>query len=1049
MQPKTKQTLTTLTIALLILPILMTAIPIQQASAAEIQPSALKLESSGTGRAVWTTDYAKTGSYSVELYAPTDGDYGKIVMPLEMAFDDLTGFSCYITADGAYDLPLLDIELDTEALTEDITFTNGGDTQITVPKDAQRVIISSQPEDAGIAAGEEGKKTDTDINTWQQYGVGVATDGNIDASGQWWRVFWVDAQGTWHNSGGEPGDLVTWDTITTAFSGTTIKHFCVELRYPPAESIVYIDDIVINEDTYVLELEQTLMFTVVPDVVKAGTTDVLEAADKFTVQLADQYGNPIKQENVEISLETDSKHGILYKSDKTTPITSDNPLKTGAEGSADFYYLDAYGASRDVNITASATGWESATAILPVVIVDGSEAFVYVGDTLVVNATAGKATQGGEVKIYWDAVKDWDGEKGLLDSTYADKDGAFEVEVTVPDAVYGSHAIYAYDVMGKGVVLTATINVESKIVLDPDFGLPGDTIVVNGTGFSGESGVTVNIIKVTNETVGTGNGDETEFNLGRDAEDTPTVYLDGEKTTAFKWSSTDSDKITFNEAPGDGVEITATYKFKTAIKVSPAGLKSSEYGSFTMNFKIPELRNGIYTVEAVDENDVSASADLTITALYIKLEPEKGLPGTMVTVTGRGFTPNSAVDIYFGMPAEEGKHYPNGFFQSVKTGVATNPAGDFETTFAVPSAMQQTYEVAAEDEEGVIAYASFEVVAEPEITLSKETGLPGAEITVAGNHFTGDSAVTIYLDSEVLAEDIDTNSTGGFSETVTIPEDAEKGMYEIKVVDAEGLSATEDFEVVEKVTIIAPMSKTYSPRDLVCFYIYTTLQFDSGTEIIIDLVDPSGYDVVELPNATINVDEADWKTNGAWELSYIPIFELPSDAKTGDWNYTVTYTMDGEEIEYTEQFTVKSVAVPGFEDLAARVSALEESMTSLSETVEALSDKVDTLSTAVSALNIQAVSETVNSVKSDVADLKDDLESVKSDISEVSDTVSDVQSAVQDAVDAAGEAQAAAENASTAVSNIQIAVYGAIILSLIAALASIIAVITLQRKIAG
>ena len=34
-------------------------------------------------------------------------------------------------------------------------------------------------------------------------------------------------------------------------------------------------------------------------------------------------------------------------------------------------------------------------------------------------------TSGSEVKLYWDFVQDWDGEKGLLNTTEAGPDGTF------------------------------------------------------------------------------------------------------------------------------------------------------------------------------------------------------------------------------------------------------------------------------------------------------------------------------------------------------------------------------------------------------------------------------------------------------------------------------------------------------------------------------------------------------------------------------------------------------------------------------------------------
>jgi len=955
MSQKTKQTLTTLTIALLILPIILAAIPIQPTSAqwatvtlskipaTATHPYSIELIAFGQGEAEWTTEVtAYSGSYSVKLYAPGQGDnygdYGKIVMPLEMAFEDLEGFSFYFKQTQGTGVPFHEIHID---VTEDVTLDSA------VPsgtlRDAYRVIIASQPLHTGLYGDYHtsgvGDWESYDENGWLEYTEsGVQSwDAEDDETG--WAIYWYDEQGNCIGSAGAAsGQTYTWNQIHTYFDGKAIiKDVRVELRYPDTDTTAYVDLI-----------ELTI----------SGST-------------------------VEIDLEPSAN----------------------------------------------------------------------VGDKVTVSGTG--ATPGGELKVYWDAVKDWDGVKGLLvDDVYAESDGSFEVEITVPDAVAGAHQIYVYDVMAPQLSSALTLIVEPEIVLDPNYGLPGDMVTVNGTGFADESSITVRIMHVTNETVGTGDGDTTVFYLGNDAALPPVVYVNGEPQVLitdtqgdYAWEEDNPGKITFTQAPPDGAVITATYEFAEPFVVSRTGLESSETGNFTMNFEIPDFRDGIYMVEAIDGDENIAIADLTITKIYIRLEPKKGLPETEVTVTGRGFTPSSTVDIYFGVGT-----YPEGFFQKVKTGVKTDSAGDFETTFIVPSAVEQDYTVAAEDEEGVIAQTTFTVVAAPEITVSPKSGLPEDEITVNGTNFTPDSTVTIYMNTTILKDLVKTDSDGAFETTVKIPEDASLGSYVIKAVDEEGLSATATFDVVEKRVIITTRLATYAPGQKVSFYLNSTLEF--ATNITVEIKDPEGV----LFASGVLVPERDPDT-GIWVVPYAnsSFGPLPDDV-FGDWNWTAKYRLATETktTEVTGTFTVAPTALPGVKDLTDRVSALEDSMATLSEKLEALSDKVDTLSTAVSALNIQAVSEAISSVREDVTGLKQDLTglktdltSVKSDISDVSDTVSDVQSAVQNAVDAAAEAKSAAENASTAVSGIQTAVYGAIILALIAAVAAIMTVVTLQRKIAG
>lgn len=236
-----KKTIPILTITILLIStIAFITIPMANATREHVELVAI-----GDGIAEWTNAEAHTGDYSVKLHAPSTGDYGKIILPLEKAFADLTDFSCYVTADSAQDLPLLEIEI--KEITEDVEVDGKTIPYATVG----RINIASQPEDAGLL------KTNTDITTWQQYGT--HTGSGIDASaGSCWRVFY-DSSGD--GLFDESSTLVSWADIKLAFTGkATIKDFRVELRYPPAASTVYVDDIMIGAVTYELEPVPPLEF---------------------------------------------------------------------------------------------------------------------------------------------------------------------------------------------------------------------------------------------------------------------------------------------------------------------------------------------------------------------------------------------------------------------------------------------------------------------------------------------------------------------------------------------------------------------------------------------------------------------------------------------------------------------------------------------------------------------------------------------------------------------------------------------------------------------
>jgi len=251
------------------------------------------LQTSGSGIAKWTTDYAHSGSHSVKLYAPPGGDYAKIIMPLEMLFSDLTDFSVYVEGgESAQALPPLEIEL--KEITTDITIQGNLNAEpVTIPQGTKRVNIASQPGQEEFP--EKSISTDAELG-WEKYGTHSDANIKVDTSaGAYWGI-WYDVAGDgWDGFIG----YVTWEEVTTKFATESIKDFRVELRYPQiynattenvedVESTVYIDDITINDITYNLEpFENGDVFEVVVNDDDTGEpTDTL-STQEFTIRETD------------------------------------------------------------------------------------------------------------------------------------------------------------------------------------------------------------------------------------------------------------------------------------------------------------------------------------------------------------------------------------------------------------------------------------------------------------------------------------------------------------------------------------------------------------------------------------------------------------------------------------------------------------------------------------------------------------------------------------------------------------------------------------------
>jgi hypothetical protein len=200
------------------------------------------------------------------------------------------------------------------------------------------------------------------------------------------------------------------------------------------------------------------------------------------------------------------------------------------------------------------------------------------GDLRLVTGTAD--TVGGNVQVFLDEVHDWNGESGFLNEGYA-PGGVYTIGFFVPEIPGGPHDIIVLDVE-EDQTTAATFTILPGINIDPEVGLVGDTISVQGQAFN-----------------------------------------PGEYITMYYW---------------DG----AVYQPLTTSPLMP--LTSAE-GTFTCTFVIPTgVVNIIDNIMAQDETLNTAYATLDV-GPYITVVPEEGLADSSVTVSGRGFTANGLVDI--------------------------------------------------------------------------------------------------------------------------------------------------------------------------------------------------------------------------------------------------------------------------------------------------------------------------------------------------------------------------------------------------------------------
>ncbi|KYH37266.1 MAG: hypothetical protein AYL28_005380, partial [Candidatus Bathyarchaeota archaeon B23] len=104
--------------------------------------------------------------------------------------------------------------------------------------------------------------------------------------------------------------------------------------------------------------------------------------------------------------------------------------------------------------------------------------------------TGSGVTAGAEIELHWDGVQPWDGERGLLNTTEATAEGAFEVWFTVPEAVNGTHQLVIVDT-ATDEAAWAEFTVEPWIGVSPPLASEGIDITIYGYGFSPYVNVTL------------------------------------------------------------------------------------------------------------------------------------------------------------------------------------------------------------------------------------------------------------------------------------------------------------------------------------------------------------------------------------------------------------------------------------------------------------------------------------------------------------------------------------------------------------------------------
>jgi len=545
---------------------------------------------------------------------------------------------------------------------------------------------------------------------------------------------------------------------------------------------------------------------------------------------------------------------------------------------------------------------------------------VEVGDVITVSGDAGNVTSGATIEVYWDVVvgaSAW-----LLNTTTGDPDGSYEVEITVPATPSGNHYVWVKD---TGTVTTANseaITVSSTLDVDPEEGLTGDELTLEGTGFDGEAQYNVSFFNwtIASQVVDIDDDEETdEYGSFSVTFDVPSGWVYGDYVINVTDGTNNNITVGFTIGPAitltpdegpEGSVVTITGRGFTPdvllnetdiswdnaawdnIQIVDDEIQIDEDGEFSGEIIIPSWGVGDYNVTV---NDGTWTADLEFAidgAADVSVDPTYGSPGATITVEGANFTQDAdtTVELYL-------MRVSNGANTSVGD-VETESDGTFTGTFTVPAVPFDTYRLIANSSDWVNATDAFKVgiIA---VIISPTSGASGDEVTVTGTGFeTGDFNCSIGDDLVIDGGTVDAEET--LSDTFYVPT-MDPGTYSVVIIDEEENEVAVTYVVTDTTSLEA------DPSDVAVGY-NLTLEGDyfaesEDTELTWYVYNSSwSLDISEIVNFTDTADNANLTQYG----NFTALYTIPATLLLGN-TYTINATDNTAQADTWAETTITIV----------------------------------------------------------------------------------------------------------------------------------------------
>jgi hypothetical protein len=518
-------------------------------------------------------------------------------------------------------------------------------------------------------------------------------------------------------------------------------------------------------------------------------------------------------------------------------------------------------------------------------------------------------TSGSNVQLYWDTVKEWDGEAGLLNTTSALPSGSFEVSFSVPEAVNGAHYLWLRDsttpVHTFGPV---SFSVNASLIVSPMSGLKDDLVTIEGYGFGDEvnldviefddSPLTTNpITPVTNS-----NGSWTAtFNVpdrpDGDYNITAEDVVGNSALTVFKVSptiATDLDdgsvgtvvRVNGRGFTPSGTVTSVTFDGIDCWVMNTYDLDINGVGEFSFEIIIPSVNTADkeYSLDVSDDGDKNATSSFFVTGITnIELVPHFGGPGTIVGVIGYNFAAISKSDVVIKFNGDP------------ITTLETNSNGEISGVFIVPALSTGNYMLVAEQPSYNIEASEVFRLGTIIVILAPKTGPTGTKVTLTGTGFTANGEWEAFFGDIPIFEEMDVASDTTLFGNFYVPVvDVEE--YTITVVDLdEDIFVTTDFTVTDNTSLSFD-----PPSSPVGFNVTIEGMYfaESSNDIDVEFVIYNSTDVL-----TMEVFEGSSSVSTGEEGEFTAWWMVPDDLSVGSYSVNAT---DEEGLQYRLVFEVLS-----------------------------------------------------------------------------------------------------------------------------------------------